>query len=247
MTPCDWPIEYATCEGDTCVHMESLDPAVVTAIEGMAVTWLWEATRRRFGNCPVTLLPCLNGCHNNYGQPWGVYRIPGSTSWVNMGCGSCSGTCSCGSVSQVILPTKGAVVEVRIDGEIVPADDWKVLSNKYLLRTDGGSWPQCQDLAADPPTWEVDFVPGFPVPAMGPILTGQLACNLARRFCGQGCELPANTTAVTRQGVSILIEPGEATGIWVIDQWVTMMNQAVARVWSPDVRVVHTVEAMTSV
>lgn len=235
MTACDWPLVFASCTESTCSHLDSLDPEIAAAVEESAIEWLWEATNRRFGNCPVTLLPCLNGCNNNYGRPWTPYRsAPGSLSWVNVGCAVCANTCACSMPSAVFLPTGGTVTEVRIDGVVLPADDWRVIS-RMLIRLDGGAWPTCQDLTATPPSWEVDFIPGAVVPSMGQIAAGQLACQIARRLCGQACELPANTTSVTRQGVTIFIEPGTGTGIWLIDQWVELANRTTPRVYSPDV------------
>lgn len=237
MTACDWPLIYTQCEGDgSCAHLESMDEQTAEAVEASAVDWLWEATNRRFGNCTVTFLPCINGCHNNYGQMWPT-RLAGT--WVNVGCAICVDTCACSAPSQVILPTKGTVIEVRLDGVPLAAEDWRVLNHKYLIRVDGGAWPACQDLTANPPTWEVDFIPGNPVPQMGQIAAGLLACQLARRFCGQACELPANTSSVTRQGVTITLDPTTMTGIYLIDRWIELMNKAQSRVWNPDVPVVR--------
>lgn len=237
--PCDWTLTHAQCEGTSCTHLDSLEPDVAAAIEDAAVEWLWNATNRRYGNCPVTILPCLNGCQNNYGQPWAPYRLAaGSWSWVNVGCASCSTLCSCSTPSQVILPTKGTVTEVRVDGTPLDPLDWNLLNSQILIRTDGGSWPTCQDLTAEPPTWEVDFIPGLAVPGFGSIVAGVLACQLARRVCGASCDLPANASSVSRQGVTIFLDPnGGQTGIWLIDQWVNMVNTAPSRVYSPDVPV----------
>ena len=237
MGPCDWPVNYATCEGDVCSHMDSVDPIVVPIIEQQAAYWLWEATLRRFSNCPVTLLPCNRRCAS-YGAspPWVPYRTAGG--WVNVACGRCGLDCSCTFVDNLILPTAGTVLAVEIDGDVLSVDAWRVYNRRHLTRIDGGSWPTCQDLAyVTTPNFSVTYIPGAEVPEMGGILAGQLACQIARRICGQSCELPANATAVTRQGVSILIEPGTATGIWIIDQWVEMMNKAVSKVWTPESRV----------
>jgi hypothetical protein len=106
---------------------------------------------------------------------------------------------------------------------------------------DGGVWPTCQDFTADPPTWEVTYTPGLEVPEMGRIALGSLVCQLARRVCGQACDLPANVTAVTRQGVTIALDPTTETGLWIVDQWVAMVNRPLAKVWSPDLSPVRTI------
>lgn len=232
MSPCDWPVNYASCEGTVCTHMESVDPTIVLALEEQAATWLWEATLRRFANCPVTILPCQRCASVGGSPPWVPYRTAGG--WINVGCNRCGNDCSCGFVDQIILPTAGTVNEVIVGGLPLPAEGWRVFNRRILARLDGGSWPTCQDLAYETtPEFSVTYTPGAELPELGNILAGQLACQLARRICGQSCDLPANVTAVTRQGVSILIEPGMDTGIWLIDQWVEMMNKSGSKVWSP--------------
>lgn len=232
---CDWPVIYTQCEDNgSCLHLEGMDELTAEAVVESATEWLWNATNRRFGNCTSTLLPCLKGCRHG-GRPQPFRLAPGSLSWINVGCAACGNMCSCSNISAVTLPTFGTVTEVRLDGVVF--DDWQLLNGKYLLRIDGGQWPTCQELGVTPPTWEVDFVPGNPVPQMGQIAAGLLACQMARRFCGQACDLPANTTNVTRQGVTIAIDPMTETGIYLIDHWIKRMNVAPARVWSPDVPV----------
>lgn len=242
MEPCTWPISYSSCEGPTCSHLDSLDPVLQESVELMATTWLWAVTNRRFGNCPVTILPCLNGCRNNYGQMWTPFRAaPGSLNWVNVGCGICADTCACSSPSQVTLPTAGTVESVELDGVALDPSAWKVFNSRVLIRTDGGSWPSCQDLTAEPPTWAVTYTPGNPVPSYGEVAAGLLVCEMAKQLCGQPCQLPAGTTSVVRQGVAVSILPttDARTGIWIVDQWITLVNQAPARVYSPDVRAVR--------
>jgi hypothetical protein len=244
--PCDWSPTYIDCEGDTCIHLEGLNPTAAEAVLGLAATWLWYATMRRYGNCPVTILPCRRGCSSMGGWPaWVPFRT--ATGWVNVGCGRCGGDdCSCTSIDQIVLPTAGEVVAVELDGAPLTDEAWRVDNRRYLLRTDGGVWPTCQDLSFNPslgesPSFAVTYIPGLPLPSAGEIAYGMFACQLARRACGERCELPANATAVTRQGVSILLDPGSMTGIWIIDQWVQMVNKAASQVWTPDMRVTRTV------
>jgi hypothetical protein len=137
-------------------------------------------------------------------------------------------------VDQIILPTSGTVSEVIVDSSELSEDAWRVYNRRILARIDGGSWPTCQDLAyATTPEFSVTYTPGNDVPAMGQLAAGSLICQLARRLCGASCDLPANATNVSRQGVSIVLDPGMTTGLWVIDQWIDMMNKGVAKVWTP--------------
>lgn len=240
MTPCEWP----TLGCDTCCDLD-VPPDIAEATAASAKQWLWEATKRRFGNCPVTIRPCLPDCHFGTSTAWVPWRDPVG-GWVNVGCGRCGNSCSCGGrVSEVILPTVGEVLSVEIDGVEMSAEDWRLDNKRHLVRLDG-DWPRCQDLAADPPTWAVTYTPGLPVPEMGQLAAGQLACQLARRACGQKCDMPANATTITRQGVTVLVEPGGKTGLWMVDNWVEMMNRPLAKIWSPDIAVTRTVTASES-
>jgi hypothetical protein len=236
---CDWTPMFSNCgEDGSCTHLDSMPADLSDVAQEAAVTWLWEATLRRYGNCPVTILPCTQRC-STYGSspPWVPYRST-TGGWVNVGCNRCAvDDCSCTRVDQIILPTAGTVIDVEIEGEVLSEEAWRLYNSRILARIDGGSWPTCQDLAYETtPTFAVTFTPGTEVPAMGLLAAGSLSCQLARRLCGQSCELPSNATSISRQGVSILLEPGVATGIWLIDQWVEMMNKAMSKVWSPGLR-----------
>jgi hypothetical protein len=240
---CGWEPLYSDCDCEgTCCHLNGLSPTMTDAILGAATRWLWEATNRRFGNCPVTIRPCMKDCYGGYtgGTNIGAYPawIPYRTTsgWFNVSCGRCGNNCSCGHVSTVKLPTTGFVHEVTLDGVTMDAEDWRLDNRQYLLRLDGGVWPSCQDMAADPPTWAVTYTPGLPVPLQGQIALGQLVCQMARLACGDKCQLPAGVVSVVRQGVTVNIAPTTeaVTGLWLIDSWMGMVNRAPARVWWPE-------------
>lgn len=231
MTVCDWPVQGC----DTCCDLD-VHPDVLAATQTMATEWLWEATNRQFGNCPVEILPCAKGCSGS-GNQWVPYRT--ASGWTNVGCGTCADTCSCTSLSEIILPTPGTVLSVSSNGFSLPPEAWRVDNMRRLVRLDGGRWPTCQDFTADPPTFAVIYTPGYEVPLQGQLAAAALACQLARRACGEKCDLPANTTQVTRQGVTITIDPGKETGLWVVDQWVQLMNRPHATITSPDVGVLR--------
>jgi len=243
--PCTWEPVFVECsEGGGCTHLEGLDPAAAEAVLTMATHWLWQSTMRHYGNCEVTIIPCNRSC-SGYGStpPFVPYRS--GLGWINVGCNRCGADCSCTFVDQIILPTVGEIVGVVVDG--VPFDEWRLDSHRLLVRTDGGRWPVCQDLAfVDLPEFSITYIPGYDAPVGGQVALGTLACQLARRACGAKCDLPANTTAMTRQGVSITLEPSQATGLWIVDQWVEMVNRAVPKVSSPDLIRPRTLTTLTS-
>ncbi len=247
VTACDWDPLFADCAEDgSCSHLDSMPADVAEAVQTSAIEWLWDATFRRYGNCPVTILPCKRTC-SGYGSwpAWLPYRTAGG--WTNVDCGRCGNDCSCSSVDQIILPTIGTVLGVESNGIPLPSTSWRLDNHRLLVRIDGGEWATCQDLSyEETPTLAVIYVPGLEVPSMGRLAAGTLICQLARRYCGAKCDLPANTSSVSRQGVTIAIDPQAETGLWVVDQWVEIANRATPRVYSPDVPILRTAETLTS-
>ena len=239
MAACDWEPIYSDCDCEgTCCHIASLSPDMAAAIELTAAEWLWESTNRRYGNCPVTFRACVRRCDQGYGYGYWPAYIPykADGSWFNISCGACGDNCSCTTLSEVILPTVGTVTEVALDGVPMTGTAWRVDNMRRLVRVDGGRWPTCQDMTAEPAEWTVTYVPGLPLPTHGQIAYGQLVCQIARLVCGEKCQLPAGVTSVSRQGVTINVSPAAdaLTGLWMVDSWTAMVNRAQARVWSPD-------------
>lgn len=264
--PCEWPIAYSTAEGCGCEPIETLDPETREAIEQMAVELLWSWTGRRLGLCETTVRPCRYECLDNFGSTfWGgapralVPRVAGWVpalirgEWFNVGCGTCPGECSCAPdrLTSIQLPGRvESITRIVISGEVLSPSAY-ALRDGVLYRTDGGSWPFCQDAAADPEkpgsdAWEVRYRKGYPVPKSGQLAAAKLACELARAACNdEDCALPQRVQSVTRQGVSVAVldsfedvQDGR-TGIWLIDSWVASQNAPRTprpQVFSPDLR-----------
>lgn len=236
--PCSpWPVEW-TCKIDT----ES------PSATGMAVDYatyvLWALTGRQFGTCEVTLRPCRREC---YEAPWpwsnwqqwpasGLYPQPALIGglWFNIVCGSCSGGCSCGEVSEVRLPAPvSSITTVRVDGAPLVTGAYTVYDNRSLIRTDGGQWPRCNDLSkadTQPGTWSVTAVYGQEVPVAGQIAVGELACEMLRAIRGEDCRIPRNIARLVRQGVELEFPTVDAafdkgrTGFYLVDLFVQAVN-----------------------
>ena len=98
------------------------------------------------------------------------------------------------------------ILEVKVDGTPLPSSAYRVDNFRELIRLDGGRWPICQNMAAaddQPNTWSVTAVIGQEVPAAGQLAVGELTVEIANSICGQACKLPAGTTTVTRQGITV--------------------------------------------
>jgi hypothetical protein len=249
---CEWPVSFAGC--GECDALTSLPPDEAQVFIDMAIGLLWEWTGRVFGVCPTEIRPCSETCAGAYPGStfWG--RGPGydpgfprngssgwtpvliGGQWYNMGC-ACTTSCSCAIDGAKVLNLPGPVDEVTtvtIDGVVLPPSAYRLERKRSLIRTDGGVWPACQDLLAEPPaanTFEVTYDRGVPVPVGGQVAAGRLACELAKASCSDStCALPERLQTITRQGITVgfmdtftdLKEGG--TGIWIIDAWTTSVS-----------------------
>lgn len=137
-----------------------------------------------------------------------------------------------------------------------------------LLRTDGGTWPTCQNLAAPIQEWQqypgravdsfaVEYWRGTPVPPGGRRAVSILACELWKACGGGGgepCRLPQHVQSITREGVQYqmvdttdYVSQGRV-GLADVDMWVASVNPKGHRsppgVWTPDLP--HNVSEWTS-
>ena len=265
-TLCDWPVDYSSCS--SCQDFAGLPPAEREKFERMAGEYLWNWTNRVFGVCDVTLRPCTSDCDGArvwtdtfWGRgpfPWTGDVSSGSWvplliagKWYNLGCG-CVGTCSCaveGPKSLALPGPVASVTSVKIDGVELAPENYSVMYNRFLVRTDGEVWPSCQDLLApstEANTFEVIYKKGIPVPVGGQFAAALLASEYYKAFCGdRNCALPKRMQQIVRQDVTVTLvddfanmKKDGSTGIWVIDNWVASVTapRPYASVRSVDVK-----------
>jgi len=209
LRPCEpWPFE-ACCE-----QLGTADPELLASVQTAATEALWALSARRFGLCTHRVRPCRQRC-----APVGSYYAPrGWDTWslFPVICGCRANNCGCTSICQLVLPAPVAgITEVVVDGVILPPDAYRVDEFRYLVRTDGECWPECQDFNLDtdqPGTWEVTFTQGRPVPDLGERAMGALMCELLK-LCTRDatCVLPRNVANITRQGVTINFRGTDST------------------------------------
>jgi hypothetical protein len=237
--PCNlWPVRW-TCD------VSAVSPEVTGYAVRTATEIVHDLSGRQFGTCEVTLRPCRRDC---YDGPWpgGWTEWPGGSSWpypaligggwFNLSCGGCRGSCSCTSLSEVILPAPvSSITSVVVDGVTLDASAYRLYDDRILVRADGGSWPSCNDLTepvTEPGTWEITAVYGRLVPESGALAVGELACQVVRAFRGEDCRLPKQVTHLARQGVSISFpDVSEAfakgrTGLYWVDLFIAAENPA---------------------
>ena len=202
---------------------------------------LWVRSGQQYGYCTVPLRPCRQDCTPSGWRPrswwdgitWPVMRGPGL--WWNAVCGSCRRTgCGCNDADTLELPeTATSIVEVIVDGVVLPADAYVLWDGYKLVRRDGERWPLCQDWTipvSGVGAWSVTAVFGRPVPPAGSFALAQLAAEYAA-FCTTGqCRLPAYTTGVSRQGVDqtfpsiVELTENGLTGLDMVDRFLNTYN-----------------------
>lgn len=240
-----WPID-AACAFGIDPDEETRPDDQVFAVK-LASEILWRFTAGIYGPCPVTVRPCRKSC--GQGTP-GFFPHLIAGTWVNVVCG-CDGadTCSCNTVSKVLLPGPVAeITEVKVDGEILTPEGHYVVQNKNFLVRQGGTWPTCQDMAKDddqPGTWSVTYKRGRPVPDGGKRAVAELASEFLKACAeDEECQLPARVQTLTREGVAMsllddfdYLDKGR-TSIGTIDLWLSAVNpdgrRSPSTVWSPD-------------
>lgn len=225
--PCaDWEPPAAWCCTLTGVAASVTGDALAAATE-----ILFFASGQQFGLCEQTLRPCRRDCEGTY---WGANQFPewggglGSTypqpalidgQWYNLTCGTCGDNCSCSMISEAMLPGPvWDITEVKVDGVVLSADDYRVDDHRILVRLGGEMWPWCNDLSVadtEVGTWSVTARFGQPPPVLGSIAVGELACQIAKLIaCDSSCVLsPFFLTSLNRQGVSMTFDPQQEFGM----------------------------------
>lgn len=197
---------------------------------------LYGLSGRQFGLCELTIRPCRTECCDPCdmtGPRWTPALVGGQ--WTNVSCSSCKDVCSCSEVCELYLPGPvQGIIEVLVDGVIVPPTDYRIDNRDSLVRTNGDCWPTCQEmsLAPDQPgTWQITYLRGLPVPEAGKAAFAELACELYKACTNDtSCRLPKRVSSVSRDGVTMtFLDPmtfirDGLTGLYLVDMWVSSVN-----------------------
>lgn len=238
MSPCLWTLDTSCCQAT----WNGADAALQARAEQYATMVLWAATGRRYGPCAITVRPCnpqRGSTYQTYGM-WLDAAVGGTATgwmpfawdgaWRNCGCGPQS--CVHDPAAQVWLPGPvAAISEVRVNNVVITSTAYRVDDGAWLVRQDGGTWPQSQDFgqpaASATDTFLVTYLRGELVPDGGAAAAGALACEYVKMCQGGPCRFPKRVTSVSRQGVSVsaneTIQSGE-TGLPEVDAWVRALN-----------------------
>lgn len=262
------PVQAGPCEPwpfRPCCSVDDYEPEDIDRWRMVATQIVWALSGRRWGpSCPVTVRPCRRSCieqllpigHGVYGGVAGrwIPYLGADGTWRNASVCGCTSSCSCTQLCEVRLEAPVYdVLEVRVDGEVLPPEAYRVDSPALLVRTDGGCWPDCQDMAADcdaEGTFCVTYRTGLPLDEAAIAAVSALTCHLIKGCTGGGgscgCRANPNITRLQRQGVDLeftdpaLLYAEGRTGIREVDLWLTAVNpdrlSRPSRVLSPDYR-----------
>lgn len=242
--PLTWPYVTGVCD----MTALGLTTAQQTMVVANAVEWMWAHSGRFYGTRAAVYRPQSRG-RGVPGWP-GIGLQPvgaGGTALLMMGLDE---DWSVESDQTLELPGPAVSVQsVEINGVTVDPTLYR-LDGRWLVRQDGQFWPRTQNMIAalgQQDTWAVHYTRGQPVSDFGVYATAMLICYFAKRvLAGLTCDLPYNTTSVSRGGVAIARDKNDAQGrasgknspVPAVDQWLEMVNpnnlQAQPKVWSPD-------------
>lgn len=220
-TDTDWGCVYTDDELEAMRADEAKSKAMDRS-EALAWYTLASLCAYQIGVCPTVIRPCSAGCApagswtaapvgSGHSSALPLQTIGTSFTphvrggvWVN-GCGCSSGdSCGCGAISEVILPGPvGDIVSVQIDGEEVPAAEYRVDNGNRLVSLNSDrKWPTCQNLTAaagDPGSFVVTYYQGAAPNELTRFAAGILAAEFYKACMKDSkCRLPRGVRTVTR-------------------------------------------------
>lgn len=236
------------CAPCSSIDVGLRDAALAARVADAASELLYHASGRQFpGVCSMVVRPCRTSWCSPHVADDGTLQVGGC------GCAPAS-HCGCPEPSSIVLPGPIiAVGEVKIDGVVLAASNYRVDEWKWLVRLDDEAWPTCQDLAApttDDNTFQVTYTRGTTPPESGVLAATDLACELYRGCKGEDCRIPQRVTNVVRQGVSMqFVSPAEIgvdkygnfrTGLRTVDTFLAAFGRGGSRrrrgaIASPDI------------
>lgn len=205
-SPCTaWTTSLAIATCKAVPNSNAYDPDIHAASE-----ILYELSARRFpGVCQRTVRPCRSSSRCGFQVLSRGFVVEPMWDWGWTGSHWGWGDCGCRPLSFVELVGKPVndILEVKIDGVVIPDTEYRLDSQQYLVRKNGGHWPACQRLDLDDTeigTWSVTYTYGQSIPLIGQMAARDLAFQI-HQICQEteaDCELPEGVTRVIRQGIT---------------------------------------------
>lgn len=168
----------------------------------------------------------------------GPWPLPGPAGGMAAQCGECGGWWTAGfDLPAPVVWDDTHPITVTVDGTDLASDGtaWVLIDGRRIVRIDGGTIPQCQDLrkaTTETGTCQVTFSSGVPVPQAGVQAAISLTVELAKLegWVAGTCKLPQRVTTISRQGVTaVAIDPmtiiaDGGTGLTDVDLFLSAVN-----------------------
>lgn len=202
-----WPIDETCLPDDWPTDQDVVDRLLLLASE-----MLHAASGRMVGICRYRVRPC----RSDEGD-------------------LCQGVCGCAPVCYVRIGEGQVqcVERIRINGETLPRNAWRLYDDGTVVLTGGRCFPACQDLsraASEPWTWEITYLEGSPVTPLASRAVTALVAGLARE-CGRQCGVPSNRLVaqnVEGSSYQYATQDGQPAAqylsIGAVDDWLQVVN-----------------------
>jgi hypothetical protein len=185
---------FAVADDVTC-DCEGLEEAEITEVIAQATDALVSMSGFEYrGQCLETFRPRgPSGCSCMCEAAW---------------------NCRCGDLKGFTVPSPVALnsdgdpdIVVAIDG--TEFEDWVLVDGDLLVRSDGKSWPSCQDITipdGQPGSFTVTVNHGDPPSLIARNAVVEIACLFLKRNPNSQRNLPANARSASSQGVTITMD-----------------------------------------
>lgn len=257
-------IKQAISEAQAAGFLTEEDTSRILSSAAYAATeTLWRLSGRQFtGKCgPVTIRPTARPVDaDSRGWVSRAWTYAGAGSFAMMTGGEPPVTSLYGeqypSIIEINTFPVREILQVKIDGEVIPTDEYELREFKQLVRvrptanytpTARWGWPTSQltDLPDDQPgTFSITYTYGADPGEMGRTACLELAKALALPQLGDSTHYPERVTNIVREGVSVQVASvidvirSKGSGIYEVDLFILTTNPNGSRrravVYSPD-------------
>lgn len=174
-------------------EIEGISPEVIDLTITGVIEWLDDMTCGQFPGSCITLIRPVLGC--GHAVTCGCSRrreLIDLTQWVT------------GPVTEI--------VEVLVNGEVVDPGHYALVNQRFIagMEADDGStalipWPSQNTRRHEgaPGTWSIQVEHGPPPPNVLVLAAAELTCQMLKKWKGLDCDLPDDTSSITRSGVTI--------------------------------------------
>lgn len=189
-----------------CPEAESADEATQLIVLAYVSEVMWALSCRQFGICTEVARPCTPRCRHQ------------------------RSLCSCGRYEFIELGSApiASVVEIKIDGDVLASENYRVDEWHRVVRLDGEPWPACQQLEladTEVGTWSIQWQYGISPTSAGALAAALFACDVVGKLDPSCSATPPGTTSATQEGVTInILDPTRViseglTGVPLVDLW----------------------------